>query len=62
MQQKIKNKSKPPVLETTIANLSTGLVTASLLFTDNMAGEPEDGFLLNTLKTLFRLSRVFLDI
>ena len=26
------------------------------------SGAPNDGFLLNTLKTLFRLSRVFLDI
>ena len=27
-----------------------------------LAGAPKDGFLLNTLKTLFRLSRVLLDL
>ena len=27
-----------------------------------LSGEPKDGFLLNTLKTLFRLSRVLLDL
>ena len=27
-----------------------------------LSGEPNDGFLLNTLKTLFRLSRVLLDL
>ena len=28
----------------------------------NFSGAPNDGFLLNTLKTLFRLSRVLLDL
>ena len=27
-----------------------------------LSGAPNDGFLLNTLKTLFRLSRVVLDL
>ena len=28
----------------------------------NRTGAPNDGFLLNALKTLFRLSMVFLDL
>ena len=31
-------------------------------FTKNITGSPNDGFLLNTLKKHFRLSRVLLDI
>ena len=29
---------------------------------NNLTGAPNDDFLLNTLKTLFRLSRVVLDV
>ena len=29
---------------------------------DHYSGAPNDGFLLNSLKTLFRLSRVLLDL
>ena len=29
---------------------------------DHIFGAPNDGFLLHTLKTLFRLSRVLLDL
>ena len=32
------------------------------MVTEYMSGAPNNGFLLNTLKTLFRLSRVLLDL
>ena len=36
--------------------------TSASRFSVNVSGAPNDGFLLNTLKTLFRLSRVLLDL
>ena len=36
--------------------------TPSLQRLAALTGAPKDGFLLNALKTLFRLSRVFLDL
>ena len=36
--------------------------SAGLLLRSEFTGAPNDGFLVNALKTLFRLSRVLLDL
>ena len=40
----------------------SGFVSVFRVLVHAMSGSPNDGFLLNTLKTLFRLCRVLLDL